>query len=378
MANTLEGPMIIGVAAWIAYLVAAAGSRFAAQLRALRDHPNHRSSHTRPTPKTGGLAIIGAWLAGMFVLAVFLSDSEIMSYAALLSGLALCALGLGLADDLLNASPVLKFSGQFAVAALFAALFAPLAAAPVPFAGYLDLAPAVGFVLTALWIVGFMNVYNFMDGANGLASGSAAAAMCGFCIIAAFSGAFFTAAAAFLLAASLFGFMPVNMKRGRLFMGDNGSQAVAFIIAALAVLAANMSDGRVSALVLPVIFLPFLLDVAATLVHRALRKQNVLSAHREHVYQLMLRLGASHAQVAVTYMGLTAISVAVAIFMLALPAGLQWLAPAALAAVVAIPAMRVYRAASRAGLLPVGQETALQKTPSQPAEAEAARRQAAE
>lgn len=374
MANSLEGPMIIGVAAWIAYLVSAAGSRFAAQLQTLRDHPNHRSSHTRPTPKTGGLAIVGAWLAGMFVLAVFLSDNDITTYAAFLSGLAVCALGLGLADDLMNASPYLKFAGQFAVAALFAALFAPLAAAPIPFAGYVELAPVVGFVLTVLWIVAFMNAYNFMDGANGLASGSAAAAMCGFCVIAAFSGEAFAAASAFLLAAALFGFLPVNMKRGRLFMGDNGSQAVGFVIAALTVLAANLSDGRVSALVLPVIFLPFLMDVAATLVHRAVRGRNVLSAHREHVYQLMMRLGASHTQVAVTYMGLTSISVAAAILMLALPAGWQWLAPAGLAAVFAYPASRVYRAAAREGLLSVAEEAA---TPG-PADDEEQPRQAAE
>lgn len=377
MANSLEGPMIIGVAAWIAYLVSAAGSRFAAQLQAMRDHPNHRSSHTRPTPKTGGFAIVGAWLAGMFVLAVFLSDSEITTYAAFLSGLAVCALGLGLADDLLSPSPVLKFAGQFAVAALFAAVFAPLAAAPVPVAGYMALAPAAGFALTVLWIVAFMNAYNFMDGANGLASGSAAAAMCGFCIIAAFSGETFAAATAFLLAAALFGFLPVNMKRGRLFMGDNGSQAVGFIVAALTVLAANMSDGRISALVLPVIFLPFLMDVAATLMHRAVRKQNVLSAHREHVYQFMLRLGASHAQVAVTYMGLTAVSVAAAIFMLALPAGWQWLAPAALAVLFAFPAARIYRAALRAGLLTVEEDGKEPKAPP-PAETDAGARQAAE
>lgn len=351
MANSLEGPMVIGVAAWIAYLVSIAGSRFAAQLKTLRDHPNHRSSHSHPTPKTGGLAIIGAWLSGMFVLAAFLSDSEITVWAFFLCGIAACALGVGLADDLFDTSPLLKFAGQFAVAALFAAAFSPLIAAPVLFIGYVELGPVISFLVTMFWFIAFMNAYNFMDGANGLAAGSAAVAMSGFCIIAAFSGAVYVAAAAFLLAAALFGFMPVNMKRGRLFMGDNGSQAVSFIIAALAVLAANMSDGRVSVLVLPMIFLPFLLDVTATLIHRAARKQNVLSAHREHLYQLMIRLGASHVEVAMIYMGLTAISTAGAILMLALPASLQWLAPAGLAILFAAPAMRVYRLANAAGLL---------------------------
>jgi len=123
-----------------------------------------------------------------------------------------------------------------------------------------------------------------------------------------------------------------------------------FIVAALAVIAANGSDGRASALVAPVIFLPFLMDVAVTLAHRAIRKQNILSAHREHLYQLMLRLGATHVEVAVIYMGLTAISTAAAIVMLALPGAWQWLAPALLAAVFAVPAARVYRRAVRAAL----------------------------
>ena len=373
MANALEGPMIIAVAAWLAYLVSAAGSRFAAQLRALRDHPNHRSSHTRPTPKTGGIAIIGAWLTGMAVLAAFAPEREIVSHTALLAALAAGALALGFADDALNLSPLFKFAGQLGLAALFAAWFGPLAAAPVPFVGYVDLAPAVGFALTALWIVAFMNAYNFMDGANGLAAGSAAVALCAFCVIAGFSGAFFAAAAAFLLASALFGFLPVNLKRGRLFMGDNGSQAVGFVVAALGVIAANASDGRASALVMPVIFLPFLMDVAVTLAHRAARGQNVLSAHREHAYQFLIRLGASHAQTAVAYMGLTALSAAAAILMLVLPGAWQWLAPAALAALLAVPALRLYRDALRAGLLPGGGLEAQQR---QGALAEAAEQEA--
>lgn len=353
MMNPLEGPMVIGVGAWIAYLIAVAGSRFAARSKRLRDHPNHRSSHTQPTPKTGGLAIIAAWLAGVFVFGVFSGSAQITSHAALLGVLALCALGVGLADDLFDMSPLWKFAGQFAVAGLFVAFFTPLQGAPVPFAGYAELG-FVGVFLTVFWFAAFMNAYNFMDGANGLAAGSAALAMCGFCVIAAFSGAPFAAACAFLLAVALFGFLPVNLRRGRLFMGDNGSQAVSFIIAALAVMAANASEGRVSALVIPVIFLPFLFDVALTLAHRAIRRQNMLSAHREHLYQLIIRMGASHASVAVAYMAMTALSTAAAILMLALPAESQWLAPAALTVVFAVAAFAVYRRAYAAGLFADG------------------------
>lgn len=356
MTNPLEGPMVIGVGAWIAYLIAVAGSRFAARSKRLRDHPNHRSSHTQPTPKTGGLAIVAAWLAGLFIIGVFSGSPQTTGQAALLGAMALCALGVGLADDLFDMSPLWKFAGQFAVAGLFIAFFAPLQGAPVPFVGYAELGLA-GVFLTVFWFAVFMNAYNFMDGANGLAAGSAAVAMCGFCVIAAFSGAPFAAACAFLLAVALFGFLPVNLRRGRLFMGDNGSQAISFIIAALAVIAANASEGRVSALVIPVIFLPFLFDVAVTLTHRAIRRQNILSAHREHVYQLMIRMGASHTSAAVAYMAMTALSTAAAILMLALPAESQWLAPAALAIVFAVAAFAVYRKALAAGLFQASDRT---------------------
>ena len=355
MASSLDGPMIIAVAAWIVYLISMAGSRFAARANALRDHPNHRSSHTRPTPKTGGLAMIGAWLAGMFVIGVFSGAPQTALVALLLSILTVFALGVGLADDLFDMPPLWKFAGQFAVAGLFMLAFAPLQGAPVPFFGYAELGTA-GVFLTVFWIAGFMNAYNFMDGANGVAAGCAGIGLCGFSIIASFSGAPFAAAAALLLAVAAFGFMPVNLKKGRLFMGDNGSQAISFVIAALAVIGANATGGRISALALPAIFLPFLLDVAFTLVHRAVRRKNILAGHREHVYQLLMRMGASHARVAVIYMALTAVSTAAAILMLALPPAYQWLAPAALATAFGAGALSVYRKARLAGLLPYGEE----------------------
>ena len=361
MASSLDGPMIIGVAAWIVYLISMAGSRFAARTKALRDHPNHRSSHTRPTPKTGGLAMIGAWLAGMFVIGVFTGLPETALAALLLSILAIFALGVGLADDLFDMPPLWKFAGQFAVAGLFILAFAPLQGAPVPFFGYAELG-AAGVFLTVFWIAGFMNAYNFMDGANGLAAGCAGLGLCGFSIIASFSGAPFAAAAALLLAVAAFGFMPVNLKKGRLFMGDNGSQAISFLIAALAVIGANATGGRISALALPTIFLPFLLDVAFTLTHRAMRGKNVLAGHREHIYQLLMRMGASHARVAVIYMTLTAAATAVAILMLALPPAYQWLAPAVLATGLGFGALKIYRKARLAGLLPDGEETSASDT----------------
>ncbi len=354
MTQSLDGPLITAVAAWIVFLISLTGSRFASRSEKLPDHPNHRSSHQRVTSKAGGIAIIGAWLAGMFVIGAFSGIPDTAREATLLGGVALLALGLGYADDRLHLSPFWKLIGQFAIAGLFVAAFAPLRSAPIPFFGDVDLG-GIGILVTVLWIVAFMNAFNFMDGANGLAAGSAVVGLCGFCVIASFAGTPFAAIACFLLAVAAMGFMPSNLNRGRLFMGDNGSQAVSFLIAAVAVLAANASSGRISALIIPVIFLPLLFDVFWTLSNRTLRRQNIFSAHREHLYQLMIRAGASHIRVAVIYMTLTALSVATAIIMLTLSPAFQWIAPAILSFFFAMGASQIHAKARRDGLFADGE-----------------------
>ena len=349
MTNSLDGPLITVVAAWIVFLVSLTGSRFASRSDNLQDHPNHRSSHQHATSKAGGVAIIGAWLAGMFVVGAFSGLPDTAIEATLLGGIAFLALALGFVDDRIHLSPHWKLIGQFAIAGLFVAAFAPLQSAPMPFLGDMELGVA-GVFVTVFWIVAFMNAFNFMDGANGLAAGSAVVGLCGFCVIASFAGAPFAAIAGFLLAVAAMGFLPSNLNRGKLFMGDNGSQAMSFLIAALAVLAANASGSRISALIIPVIFLPLLFDVFWTLGNRLLRGKNILSAHREHLYQLLIRGGASHIRLAIIYMSLTAFSTAAAILMLTIAPAFQWIVPAILCFAFAIAALKIHAKARRDGL----------------------------
>lgn len=357
MSNSIDGPLITAVAAWIVFLVSLTSSRFASRSNNLPDHPNHRSSHQRVTSKAGGFAIIGAWLAGMFIVGSFSGIADTAIQAMLLSGLTFLALALGFADDRIHLPPSRKLIGQFVIAALFVAAFAPLQSAPAPFFGDTMLG-VFGIFITILWVVAFMNAFNFMDGANGLAAGSTVVGLCGFCVIAGFAGAPFAAIASFLLAAAAMGFMPSNLYRRALFMGDNGSQAVSFLIAALAVLAANASDGQVSALIVPVIFLPLLFDVFWTLSSRIMRRQNILSAHREHIYQLLIRTGSSHIRVAVIYMTLTAFSTAAAILMLTLAPAFQWIAPAILCFLFSICASQIHAKARSEGLFAEKEDTA--------------------
>ncbi len=348
--DSLEAPLILVVAGWITLLISLSAGRLLSQSSILPDKPNHRSSHENVTSRAGGLAICGGWIVGVVILAAFSGTPEIAQAALAFGGLAMIAFAVGFADDNWSMSAYWKFAGQVAVACLFVAVFDPLTIAPLPFVGETALG-AMGILLTIFWIVGFMNAYNFMDGANGIAAGSACVGLCVFAIITAFMGAPLAAGASILLAFACFGFLPANLVRGKLFMGDNGSQSISFIIAALGVFAANKTSGSVSALVVPMIFLPFIFDVAWTLGHRMIRKKSILHAHREHLYQILLRSGVSHLNVALVYMGLTAFSSATAILMLTQPPEWQWVAPTILCAGFALIAIRLHRAALRDGLL---------------------------
>lgn len=344
-------PFIMAVASAVTVCVVYCVSMLAARARTFLDEPNERSSHAHATPRIGGAAIWAGWVAGAFAMAVFAGDPGAAKTLLSIAAAGTAAFAVGLADDRLSLSPLWKFAGQIAAAALFVFLFDPLRSAPLPSLGETALGPVWGSALTVFWIVGFMNAFNFMDGANGLAAGAAATGLAWFAVFAGLSGAPALAVAALLLSLAAAGFLPENLMRGKIFMGDNGSQMLGFLIAAFAVLGANETAGRLSALVVPVIFLPFIFDVAWTLLSRALRRRNILEAHREHLYQLLMRGGLSHASIAIVYMGLVSVAAAVAAIMLALPPSLQWLAPLVLAIAFAGGAARITARAHRNGLL---------------------------
>jgi UDP-GlcNAc:undecaprenyl-phosphate GlcNAc-1-phosphate transferase len=134
-------------------------------------------------------------------------------------------------------------------------------------------------------------------------------------------------------------------------MGDSGSQSVGFCIAAGAVGAAN-GGGPAFALFVPIAMTPFLADVAFTLFHRAVRRQSVVTAHREHAYQLLLRMGWRHAHSTAAFAALTLISSAAAVASLAVSPGVQWAIASVNAAFHLTLAAGVYALARKRGLFP--------------------------
>ena len=322
----------------------------------LPDRPNDRSSHIEITPRSGGVAIFLAWTVATAVAVAFSGFAALRHEAALFAPLAFGVFALGLADDALGVRAMHKLFGQFVVAIAFVLICGALSVAPLPFGGLTELG-SLAAPVTVFWIVGFMNAFNFMDGVNGIAAACAAFALAVFAVAAAVTGAPFWSLASGLLAVTLVGFLPLNFPRARLFMGDNGSQLIGFAVAAAAVGGANQSGGAMSALFLPTAMLPFIFDVSFTLAHRAARGRNVILAHREHLYQLLLRLGFSHAAVTAVFLGLTALSTTAALLMLQLEPAWQWIAPAAVIALLAPAALHVFAVARERGLLAVAPVT---------------------
>lgn len=261
------------------------------------DVPNARSSHERPTPSTGGIGIFAA-VGLAFVWAT--EDGLARGAAALAAAAAGMAL-IGLLDDLGRfATFRVKLVAQLAAAAAAPASGIAFTQFPVPGVGAVDLGWA-GFAVTIAWLVAMTNIFNFMDGIDGLAGGTAviAAVFLG----AAAGGPPLVPVLCVALAASVAGFLVFNFPRARLFMGDVGSLFVGFSLAALAVVAAEAAPASTSLLIVPLLFFNFIFDTVFTCCRRALRGENITQAHREHLYQLMAGAGLSHAQVSLFHFG---------------------------------------------------------------------------
>ncbi len=257
------------------------------------DAPRDRGSHKRPTPTTGGLAILAATCLG----AAASSPSEGPLAAALA-----CAAALGLyaaLDDLRDLGAAPKLLAQVIASAVFAGTVAAVTRLPMIEAFDLQLAWTVGALGTAFWLVVLGNAVNFMDGSDGLVAGSmviAGAALSGLSLI---RGEEAVAAAAAALAAANLGFLPWNLGR-RLFQGDVGALFSSFTLGALGVLLA--ARGGASPYLVPLLTLPLLVDALGTLLLRIGRREPIWRPHKQHLYQRWLRSGrGDHLALAIRY-----------------------------------------------------------------------------
>src|ERR671932_285463 len=258
------------------------------------DVPNERSSHTRATPRGGGVVIVGGFLVG---LGVWVISGGSLSPRALgwLVG-ALLVAGVSFVDDLrpLPAAP------RLATHVLGAAILT-LAGVQSP-----ELVPLAFVYITLL-----TNVYNFMDGIDGLATTQAIIAGAALAMAGELAANPLIATAGGLLAAASAGFLIYNLPPARVFMGDIGSTFLGFSFAGLTLLGnIGVGGGRMRVELGLIILAPFLFDSVVTLTRRILRGERWYAAHRSHYYQRLVQCGLSHGQVTSLYAGLAVVAAA--------------------------------------------------------------------
>lgn len=283
----------VSVAAWMLFyfLIGLAGTWLArryALSRNLLDQPDERRSHAVPTPRGGGIAIVAALLlAGTWCLPH--AGIALPMLVAFLVGLLLVA-AVGLADDHRPLSPWLRLAVHIVAAGLLA-LGAWLSWGQVLLAAA---AFALALVLT--------NVWNFMDGIDGIASSQAALVAA---VVAWAAPGPWQPLALALLAATM-GFLPFNFPRARVFLGDVGSGALGFTLASLLIGTISQTPRAWGIWMLPLS--AFLLDAGLTLLGRLHRGEAWWRPHRLHAYQQWARMSGSHVPVTLGYAAWTVLA----------------------------------------------------------------------
>ncbi len=268
---------VLMVSFFTCLLLLKAGARYVPM-----DQPNHRSMHVRSVPRAGGMGIVAGVLVGMVAawpLSIYWSGWLIVIASLLLAIIAFW-------DDRADVSPVQRlFIQVLAASCLLLVSYPVLGFSPDSFIGW-KLMIVLSAVLCIVWSI---NLYNFMDGMDGLAT---TMAIIGFACLAWFgwqAGQVEYTSLALTIVAACLGFLPFNIHPAKMFMGDVGSTLLGFWVAGFSLwgILLELYPWWVPLL----LFSPFWVDASATLVGRILRKENVLQAHKSHLYQRLVRLG---------------------------------------------------------------------------------------
>jgi UDP-N-acetylmuramyl pentapeptide phosphotransferase/UDP-N-acetylglucosamine-1-phosphate transferase len=261
----------------------------------LMDAPTEaRKIQKAPVPSVGGLGVAAA--TAISVLSISLFTGWPLNEAVLvISAGGLAAMALGLADDTLHIPAIARLFLMLATALAITAAGVRADTVEVwPGLG-VQLPVVLGVAGSMLWLIVVINAVNFMDGANGVSMGMAAIGAAGLAASAGFIGAWNIALLSGALAGAIAGFLIWNVA-GRLFVGDTGALGVGAVLAALSLELVRLRPDLV--LLPPILLMPFLSDVLLTLAWRAKHKKNFFTAHRDHAYQIVMKAGLKHWQVA--------------------------------------------------------------------------------
>lgn len=252
------------------------------------DHPNERSLHDRPIPRSGGLAILAAIFPVWLAMAVF---SGLHNYVAWIGGGALAVAVVSFLDDRATVRPVYRLAVHALVAGMLVRAGFIIPSLDIPGAIW-HWPYAVAIIASFLLIIWMINLYNFMDGMDGFAAGMTVTGFGFLALLGWSSGDFQFAAVNMTVAAAACGFLFFNFPPAKIFMGDVGSSTLGLLAAALSLWGARKNIFPLWAAVL--IFSPFIFDSSITLVRRLFRGEIVWKPHKTHYYQKLVQAGWGH------------------------------------------------------------------------------------
>jgi Fuc2NAc and GlcNAc transferase len=284
-------------ASWVATRVA---RRYALK-RTLLDVPNRRSSHAIPTPRGGGLAIAAVIMIGVALTGILGTVAPRISIGILGGGLLVACIGW--VDDHGGVPAAARAVVHFLAAGWLIVWIGGLPTLDVGVTSVrLGLAGGVAAAVGVVWLI---NLYNFMDGIDGIAGGEAVTTGIIGGVLLRWAGHPELASLSFLVAAASGGFLLWNWHPAKIFMGDVGSGLLGFLFAALAVVSER--GGAVPLLVWMILLGVFVFDATATLLRRVARGERWYEAHRSHAYQRAVLAGWSHARVTSTVLLLNSV-----------------------------------------------------------------------
>ncbi|MEK6748706.1 MAG: glycosyltransferase family 4 protein [Pseudomonadota bacterium] len=259
--------------------------------KSLIDIPNARSSHKMPTPRGGGVGVVLGFIAvGVIVAALYPQDS--LFYVGYISALIVAAVGW--LDDRRSLSALTRLGTHTFAAVLV--IFAADGLAQIHVGEFVLSLGMPGALCVVLWLVWSTNLFNFMDGSDGLAAQQGIFVLFTMGLMNLGSGNSELAMLMLGTAAALGAFVRWNWAPAKIFMGDVGSGFLGFLLVALAVLGEYRGAmGLAMGLLLNVLFV---VDATGTLLRRIFNRENIVVAHRKHLYQRMIQVGLTHGQVA--------------------------------------------------------------------------------
>ncbi|MFW2046055.1 MraY family glycosyltransferase [Acinetobacter variabilis] len=282
--------VIMGIVFFLLTLLFTGYMRHYALKKNIIDNPNERSSHSIPTPRGGGVAVVCSYL---LALAVLIYSQQLTLHIGLILMVAGFAIALlGFLDDHGHINSMLRLAIHFLVAI----------AAVISLGGFAEVTVfndiQLGFfanIIAVLFLVWLLNLYNFMDGINGIASVEAITTTVSMAILYFLLNTSLNSDMLWLLAACVFGFLLWNFPKAKIFMGDACSGFLGLTLGILALIALKENLALFCAWI--ICLGVFVVDATYTLIKRVVNGYKMYDAHRSHSYQILSRKWNSHTAV---------------------------------------------------------------------------------